>query len=265
MRSLFGRHDVRGLPMNIRWGWVLAALLAPALPAAAETPASDAQAVAIADQVMEALGGGERWNSLRGLRWSFGSEVKDTVRSTRRHAWDKHTGWHRVQGKNRAGQPFVTIENLSDGKGMAWVDGVRIEGDSLQKLLTLAKRLWTNDTYWFLMPYKLRDPGVTLKYAGEAKEGGMVFDKLALSFEGVGDTPGDHYWVYVNRANHRVEKWEYVLQGSEPPPKTWTWEGWEEHDGLWFCTAHRNNEGANVFTRDVETVREFRPTEFVAP
>ena len=202
--------------MRVRWGFVIAALLAAAYPAAAETPASDAKAVAIADRVMEALGGKERWDSLRGLRWSFGSEVSDTVRSNRRHAWDKHTGWHRVQGKNRAGQAFVTISNLRDGKGMAWVDGVRIEGDSLQKLLALAKRQWTNDTYWFLMPYKLRDPGVTLKYDGEAKDGGVTFDKIGLSFEKVGDTPGDRYWVYVNRANTRVEKWDYVLQETEP-------------------------------------------------
>jgi len=244
-----------------------AALLAPALPptVSAETPASDRQAIAIADQVMDSLGGKERWDALPGLRWTFGAEVNDTVRSSRRHAWNKHTGWYRVQGKNRMGQAFVTIMNMNDGKGMAWVDGNRIEGDSLKKLLTQGKKIWTNDTYWFLMPYKLRDPGVNLKYAGEAKEGGRVYDKLALSFENVGETPGDHYWVFVNRANHRIEKWEYILQGADSATQTWTWEGWESHDGLWFPTAHRNKERTNVFTRDVETVREFTPTEFVSP
>jgi hypothetical protein len=148
---------------------------------------------------------------------------------------------------------------------MAWMDGTPIEGDSLQKLLKRAKSLWINDTYWMLMPYKLRDPGVTLKYDGEYKDStGTVYDKLALSFDNVGETPGDHYWVYVNRGNHRVERWDMVLQSDKPPPKTYTWEGWEEHDGLWFPTAHRG-DNVNVFTRDVETVSEFRPTEFKAP
>jgi hypothetical protein len=55
-----------------------------------------------------------------------------------------------------------------------------------------------------------------------------------------------------------------VLQGSQPPPRSYTWEGWEEHDGLWFPTAHRQ-EQANVFTRDIETVKEFRPGEFTGP
>jgi len=80
----------------------------------------------------------------------------------------------------------------------------------------------------------------------------------------VGLTPGDHYWVYVNRANHRIEKWEYVLEGQQPPAQRVTWEGWEEHDGLWFPTAHHMDNG-NLFTRDVETVKEFKPTEFTAP
>ena len=244
----------------------LAIALALALPSAAraENPASDPKAVAIADQVMKSLGGKKRWDALPGLRWTFGSSVHDTVRSSRRHAWDKHTGWHRVEGKTRTGQSFCFIHQVMTDKGMAWMDGVAIEGDSLQKLLKRANSLWINDTYWFLMPYKLRDPGVTLKYEGEAREGGAVYDKLALSFENVGETPGDRYWVYVNRAGNRVEKWEMVLQSDQPPPRVYTWEGWEQHDGLWFPTAHRQDQTV-VFTNAVETVKAFGPTEFTAP
>jgi len=239
-------------------------LIPAASPAWAETPDSDSTAVAIADQVMEALGGKAKWEALGGLRWTFQSATGDTLRPGRRHAWDRHTGWHRVEGKNRAGQSFCYINNLNDGKGMAWVDGKPIEGDSLQKLIKLAKSLWTNDTYWMLMPYKLRNPGVTLKYEGQVRDSTGAHEKLGLSFENVGETPGDRYWVYVSPATHRIEKWEYVLQGQEPPPTQWTWEGWQERDHLMFATAHRN-ANRNVFTRDVETVKEFGPTEFSAP
>ena len=237
-------------------------VLAPA--ARAETPASDSLAVVIADQVMTALGGKKRWDDLPGIRWSFGSEVNDTVKSLRRHAWNKHTGWHRVEGKNRQGMPFCFIHNINTGEGKAWMNGNAIAGDSLKKLLANAKSMWTNDTYWMLMPYKLRDPGVTLKYDGEAAAGDTIYDRIALSFEHVGETPGDRYWVFVNRDNHRIEKWEFVLEGQQPPPNRWTWSGWQEHDGLWFPTAHRN-DNRNVFTRDVATVRAFGTTEFTAP
>jgi hypothetical protein len=232
--------------------------------ARAEVVPSDPKAIAIADQVMTALGGRERWDALKGLRWSFEFAVGDTIKSSRRHAWDKQTGWHRVEGVNRSGQPFVLIEQLDGKGGMAWMNHNAIQGDSLAKLMKRAKSLWTNDTYWMLMPYKLRDPGVTLKYAGESKQGAITYDRLALSFDQVGETPGDHYWVFVNRANHRIEKWEFVLQGEKPPAEKWTWEGWEQHDGLWFPTAHR--QGANtLYTRNVETVSAFKPAEFKAP
>lgn len=250
---------------------VLAALLLTlaflgAVPAArAETTASDPKAVRIADQVMKGLGGEKAWNDLEGLRWSFGSSMNDTVRGVpRRHAWNKHTGMHRVDGVTRAGDKFTFIHHVGDSTGKAWMNGVPIEGDSLKKLIARAQSLWINDTYWMLMPYKLRDPGVTLQLAGEAKDGDTTWDKLALSFDHVGQTPGDRYWVFVNRANHRVEKWEMVLQGDQPPPVAYTWESWEEHGGLWFPTAHRQDK-LNVFTNAVETVSAFPPGTFEQP
>jgi hypothetical protein len=238
-------------------------LLSPAL-VRAETPASDPKAVKIADDVMKSLGGKDRWDKLVGLRWSFEFAVNDTVRGNPRvHAWDKMTGWHKVTGKNRMGQPYSLIEQLDGKGGMAWMNSTAIEGDSLGKLMKRAKSLWTNDTYWMLMPYKLRDPGVTLKYDGEATSGDTTFDKIALSFGQVGETPGDHYWVYVNRKNHRVEKWDFILQGDKDKA-TWTWEGWEQHDGLWFPTAHRQGN-TTLYTRSVETVSAFKPDEFTTP
>ena len=246
-------------------GPVLLLVTALAPLARAETAASDTRAVEIADRVMAALGGKERWDRLRVLRWTFEVSVNDTLRPARRHSWDKHTGWHRVDGTSAAGQAYCYIENLHDSTGMAWVNGQRIEGDSLRKLMRRAHAVWINDSYWFLMPYKLRDPGVTLKYDGEVKDStGAVHDRLALSFENVGMTPGDRYWVYVDRARHRVERWEHLLQDAQPPPVPWSWEGWEENGGLWFPTAHRNANRV-IFTRAVETASQAKPKEFTAP
>jgi len=85
-----------------------------------------------------------------------------------------------------------------------------------------------------------------------------------MTFGNVGQTPGDHYWVHVNRANDRIESWDMVLQGDTPPPKGYTWDDWKKSGGLWFATHHRR-EGTDVFTRDVEAVTTFRPNEFTAP
>jgi hypothetical protein len=239
-------------------------VLAIAPGAASAADASDPEAVAVADQVMAALGGKAAWNALPGLRWTFGAEIRDTVRSSRRHSWNKHTGWHRVEGVDRAGDRYVIAHHLDSGEGRAWVAGNAIEGDSLAKLIQRGKALWVNDTYWMLMPYKLRDPGVILGMDEPRTIDGRLCDRLTLRFEGVGLTPGDRYWVDVERATRRVCGWEMLLQGQEPPPVRYTWERWESHDGLWFPTAHRQGD-RNLFTRDIETVREFRDGEFTAP
>jgi len=243
------------------------ALLAGCAPRAVPVPdGSDPRAVAVAERVLESLGGRARWEAAPGLRWTFRSMVRDSVRSSRRHAWDKRTGWHRVEGVNRQGQRFVIVHVVGDTTGgMAWVDGQRIEApDSLGKLLRRGEALWVNDTYWMLMPYKLRDPGVTLAWAGDTIMAGVPCDRLALSFRGVGLTPGDRYWVYVDRADHRVAFWEMVLEGDAPPPVGYTWEGWEEHGGLWFPTAHRR-DSLTVFTNQVEVVPAFAAAEFREP
>jgi len=245
--------------------FLMLTLLLPAGTACAETPDSARRATQVADEVMKALGGAEQWESLRGIAWTFESARGDTLRpGGRRHMWDKHSGWHRVEGRNRQGQSYVIVHHLDRPEGKAWVDGTAIEGDSLQRLLQRGKSLWTNDTYWMLMPFKLRDPGVRLGYDGEVREGNVTYDKLALSFDKVGETPGDRYWVFVNRGNHRVEKWEFVLQGDSPPAKAWTWEGWEQHGGLWFPTTHRSGENT-LYTRAVQTMSEFPTSTFAAP
>jgi hypothetical protein len=253
----------------------VAALIAPAVapaavttapPAAAnEAPhANDPRAIKIAEDVMTALGGKQNWDALTGLRWTFGAMVNDTVRSSRRHAWDKHTGWHKVEGKTAKGDAFVIVHKIGTTEGRAWMNGKPIEGDSLQKLIKLGERMWVNDTYWMLMPYKMLDPGVMLAYDSEKKVGDMSCDVISMTFDHVGQTPGDHYWVDVDQATHRVVRWEMVLQGDQPPPVAYTWEGWVQQGGLWFPTAHKKDK-VNVFTNDVVAVSSFPPNEFTAP
>ena len=246
--------------------FMLLALLALAgPPACGADEASDPRALRIADQVMEALGGAQRWQALPCLAWSFRVSDRDTIRSTRRHVWDKLDGRHRVEGVLRDGTPYVIVHTEGDTlSGGAWLGTHALQGDSLHTMIQHAHALWTNDTYWMLMPYKLRDPGVILTWEAEVQEGGRAYDKLAMRFRNVGMTPGDRYWLYVDRANHRIEKWDYVLEGQTEGPKTWTWEGWEAHEQLWFPTIHRRGESA-ILTNDVRTMTTCPPGVFDHP
>ena len=214
--------------------WALGSWVTASLPATAEE--RDPQAVEVAQEVLEALGGQQAWDAVRTVRFSFAG--------FRTHTWDKVTGQHRLEGKTRDGATYVVLSNVHDqgkGEGSAWKNGEETTGEERAKLLELAYGAWINDYYWLLMPYKLLDPGVNLALEGSEELDGQPHHKLRMTFEGVGLTPGDTYWVWVDQESHRVTRWAYVLESFEEGQEAtaWTWEGWEQHSGVWLPTQHR--------------------------
>lgn len=210
----------------------LAMFATAALPALAQPTADQ-----IADQVQQALGGKEAWDNTHFLRFSFAGR--------RTHTWDKWTGRHRLEGQTPEGKPYVVLSNINTHEGDAWIDGQKLEGDAKKEWLEKAYGAWVNDTYWLLMPYKLRDPGVNLSYAGKAEIDGVQYDKLALSFGKVGLTPGDRYWAYINPTTHRMDRWEFVLQDqpADAKPSQWKWEGWQRYGKILLAPMRTQVDG----------------------
>ena len=200
------------------------ACLGLARPSAAE--GSDGKALEIAERVLEAMGGAEAWQDTRFLRFNFFG--------FRTHHWDRHTGRHRLEGQTREGQSYVVLHDLGSRQGKVYLDGELASGEAAAQWLERAYGAWVNDTYWLLMPYKLRDPGVLLTYDGEATIGGTTYDRLRLRFEGVGLTPGDTYWAYINRDTSLMDRWEYFLESWEEgrEPTGWDWVGWRRYGGI---------------------------------
>jgi hypothetical protein len=218
-------------------GSILAAALAlpctvaaQGAPMTATAPAPTAESVAA--HVMQSLGGQAAWDNTHYIRFTFVGR--------RTHWWDKWTGRHRVEGDTKDKQHYVVLENVNTKEGSAWLDGKKLEGDKAKEMLDNAYGAWVNDTYWLIEPYKLRDPGVNLSYAGDETIDGKAYDKLALSFGKVGLTPGDRYTVYVNRATGLVDRWAYILQDmpKDGPPTVWKWEGWQKYGNI-MLAPHR--------------------------
>jgi len=244
------------------------ALAAIGLPFAAalraEDPApapADPKADAVAAQVMQALGGQTAWDGTRYLHFTFAGR--------RTHTWDRWTGRHRVEGKTKEGKSFVVLDNLQSRTGRAWTDGKEAAGDDLKKMLELGYGTWVNDTYWLLMPYKIKDPGVHLSYAGEDTIGGKRYDKLALSFDHVGLTPGDHYTAWINRDTHLMDRWAYVLESMKPsdPPGVWDWTGWQRYGAI-MLAPHRTmvgGEGGKLELSDIAVPASVPDAVFTDP
>jgi len=224
---------------------------AAAKPAPAAMGKADAHAAQIAKELTDAMGGQSAWDNLPCFRFDFVA-VKDGKEVARfQHWWDKKNSRCRVEGPDDQGHHVVAIFNLGDKKGISFTDGVPdADAATVKGRIQNGYERWVNDTYWVMMPFKLRDPGTNLKYDREAKgPNGEVWDVLALSFDAnVGLTPQDHYWLFVNQKTHMVDKWEMLLTDSKPPPSSASWESWTQV-GPVSLSLLRRFEGRPVMLR----------------
>lgn len=171
---------------------------------------SDPKAIQIADSVMEAMGGREAWDNTRYIQWTFFER--------RKLLWDKETGNVRIE--TMAGpedSKDVYLVNIHSLDGKVLIDGEELTNpDSLSKYLNRAKSIWINDSYWLVMPFKLKDTGVTLKYLREdTTMDGEMADVLELTFNHVGDTPDNKYEIWVDQDKDLITQWAYFRKADQ--------------------------------------------------
>ena len=215
---------------------------------AGEMGAADARSAEIAEAVMQKMGGHDAWDATRFVTWNFFGN--------RRHLWDKHTGDIRVEGTDRVSkEPYLILMNLGTGQGHAWSGGEEVtEPEALAELLDRGEAAWINDSYWLVMPYKLRDPGVTLKHVGSGEMvDGRAAEVLELTFDGVGRTPENKYRVYVAADSGLVEQWDFYPQAADEEPRFQIpWHDWKRHGGI-LLSANRG-EGSHTDVAVLDSV-----------
>lgn len=185
---------------------------------------SDPEAVLIADQVMKAMGGRDAWDNTRHLRWNFFG--------FRTLFWDKWSGDVRIEIPSSDTRILL---NVNDDTGRVWRNGSEMtQPDSVAKYVQQGKSIWINDSYWLVMPYKLKDSGVTLSYLGtEETDEGNEADKLELRFQNVGVTPDNKYYVWVDKETNLVTQWAYFRQyDMETPNFKGSWTDYTRYDGI---------------------------------
>jgi hypothetical protein len=107
----------------------VAALLGLATPLRAAEVSSQPKAVAIADRVMQALGGPEAWSGTRYLRFDFAVDHGGKTVASRAHTWDKWTGRYRLDAKTKEGDPYTVLMNINTKEGSAWLKGKGLTGE----------------------------------------------------------------------------------------------------------------------------------------
>ncbi len=214
--------------------WVLSTYSPIQVAGPRNSSVADAKALEVADRLLQALGGKENWDKARFFRFDFVVEDKGKVVADFKHLWDRYTGRYRVEGITDRGQKYVMLfQDINTKKGDVFVNGKPASTDEKQRYLNMGYERFINDSYWLLMPYKWRDPGVFLKYEGTSKgPEGQVCDKVLLTFGEVGLTPKDRYWAFVNQKTGLMDKWEFILQGEKGPPSAFDWLNWQKYGGV---------------------------------
>lgn len=185
---------------------------------------SDPKAVQLADQVMQAMGGRKAWDNTHLIAWNFFG--------VRKLVWDKWSGDVRVDNLR---DDQTVILNINNNKGRVFKNGKELtDPDSVAKYVKQGKGAWINDSYWLLMPFKLKDSGVTLKYLGEdPTKDGKPADVIQMTFKNVGNTPDNKYKVWVDKQSHLVTQWaHYVKFTDEQPRFTLPWIDYQPHGGI---------------------------------
>ena len=201
-----------------------------------------------ARRAMDALAG-PAWDQARYFAFSFNVERDGKIAVSFPQRYDRFTGDYRVSGKNREGQDVDVIMNVNTKQGRAWKNGEEMTDPS--ELLTFGYRRFINDVYWLLMGFKAFDPGVTRTYDGEKTDAcGRAHDVVRLSFDKVGLTPGDQYWMWINKDTGLIDEWHMKLEGSKPedPPSVVLFQNYRRIGGLMLSTR-REIKGRGQFIR----------------
>lgn len=195
---------------------------------------SDPAAVELADSIMKAMGGRAAWDQINTIAWDFGK---------RKLIWDKQRGKVRIESASDSTVYLLDIDAL---KGRVMIKGKELtEPDSLRKMLSRAKSIWINDSYWLVMPFKLKDTGVTLRYLGEDTiANGMRHNILQLTFRNVGDTPDNKYLVYVDLKDNLIKQWAYFQKADQDSASAvWPFDNYKTYGRILLSADRSDGRG----------------------
>ncbi len=165
--------------------------------------------------------GGENWNNVKELRFTFVVEQDGKTLASVQHDWNVSAGTDHVQWKDK--DVTVSLTNpASDEDGKA------------------AYARWVNDSYWLLAPLKILDPGVNVNDEGMKEMDGTSSHAMHVSFGQVGLTPSDEYVFYIDPQTHLMRSWDYKPKTGQGMHATW--EKYQEFGGLHLSTEHHFND-----------------------
>lgn len=212
--------------------WIAAVVVVSAsvpLACSSEPPGSADQLI---NAWIEAAGGLDAWADVKDLRYTvttvwFDTTGTETRRRPRFVRAKKNPHRARIERDEAEGH-YVQAH---DGHGTIWAT---LNGVMLADTFKAVKEVLyvTGDViYWIGLPYKLRDPGVNLRYIPLDSTGHAG---VAVTFgDGIGEHSGDRWFYYFSDDSPFPIEVHYIEEGRTNVSRT-KWSGFQQADPITY-------------------------------
>lgn len=148
----------------------------------------DTKSKKIIAKTIASMGGYNNWNKIKYLEWQ---------QSGKKIYWNKHNNNIRVENKNKNLITLFNANNLKKAK--AYQNEKEItDVIALKKIIKKDINYWKMSIYKLAMPWKLEDPGISIKYLKKGKtEKGLKAKILEITY----NHNKTKYWIYVTKDN----------------------------------------------------------------
>lgn len=234
----------------------------PGAATAFDPAGSDPKAVELADKVFAAAGGPQGWEKAKEIRWKEAVSRDGAVVAQGEQAWDRWNGRHYGRLETPSGDIVVMQSLYEEGSGSAFIKNQKMGQAEAANAIKAARERWNFDTAALLMPYLLKSPGTTLKYAGDApdEQNQPTLEQIKVTFDSRDKTrDGSTYYVVVKKDTHVIERLEIVKPGQPDTNRLgYKLTDWVEVSGLKFPTSHQNigYKGEVITFKDISVSAE---------
>jgi hypothetical protein len=234
----------------------------PGAATAFDPAGSDPKAVELADKVFAAAGGPQGWANAKEIRWKEAISKDGAIVAQGEQAWDRWNGRHHGRLETPNGDIVVMQDLYEEGSGSAFMKNMKMGQAEAANAIKAARERWNFDTAALLMPFLLKSPGVTLKYAGDApdEQNQPTLEQIKVTFDSRDKTrDGSTYYVVVKKDTHVIERLEIVKPGQSDNNRLGYKLGdWVTVNGMKFPTRHENigYKGEVISFKDISVSAE---------
>jgi uncharacterized protein DUF6503 len=232
------------------------------IPVLLNLAAADDPSTELARRIHEKAGGDEL-ATIAEIRFKLVVYQTGTKAFEAEHRWDLRNQRDHVVWIDRNGVRMDGVVDLRTRQARGVIAGRVMNEGVRRELSEKAYARWVNDAYWLMLPLKLLDPGVIRKLEAPRVVKGKKYDVLKLSFDKVGLTPGDEYYLYIDPETGDIQHWVMELEGAKASPEGTTFENYRKIGPLRLPLDHASDDGREkVNLEDVKVLTAVDEDDF---